>query len=183
MWTVPNLLTLLRLALIPIFMLTFYLPFPYHEWATAGVFLLAALTDWFDGFLARRLKQLSEFGAFLDPVVDKLMVVAALILLVCAYPVWWMTLAAIVIVMREITVSALREWMAELGQRKKIKVSYLGKVKTTTQMVALVILLSQQPGLSWITLIGFLCLFVAVIMTLWSMCVYLAVFLRSLPRH
>jgi len=173
MWTIPNLLTLLRLVLIPVFVLVFYLPFHGHELTTAAIFLVAAITDWFDGFLARKLKQSSQFGAFLDPVVDKLMVAAALILLVSAYPTWWMSIAAIVILIREISVSALREWMAKVGQHAKVKVSYIGKIKTTMQMVALLILLSQPAAITAITLIGIIALYVAVVLTIWSMVIYL----------
>ena len=173
MWTIPNILTFLRLLLIPVFIICFYLPWPNFRWVSAGIFLLAAITDWFDGYLARQLNQSSPLGAFLDPVVDKLMVVAALLLLLSEYPQWWMTIATIVIVVREITVSALREWMAEIGQRAAVKVLFIGKVKTTMQMVALLILLSQPVGFTVMTLIGFICLFIAVLMTLWSMCLYL----------
>jgi len=173
MWTIPNLLTLLRLLLIPIFILCFYLPGPTFRWVTAGIFLLAAITDWFDGYLARQLNQISRLGAFLDPVVDKLMVVAALLLLLSEYSQWWMAIAAMVIVIREITVSALREWMAEIGQRATVKVSFIGKIKTVMQMVALLILLSQSTEFTTMTVIGFICLLVAVLLTLWSMCVYL----------
>lgn len=173
MWTIPNILTFLRLLLIPVFIVCFYLPGPTFRWITAGIFLLAAITDWFDGYLARQLDQSSPLGAFLDPVVDKLMVVAALLLLLSEYPQWWMTIAAMVIVVREITVSALREWMAELGQRAAVKVSSIGKVKTTMQMLALLILLSQPTQVTTITIIGFICLLIAVLLTLWSMCLYL----------
>ena len=172
-WTIPNLLTFLRILLIPVFVLLFFLHYPYSTYVVAIVFLLAAVTDWFDGFLARRLQQFSPFGEFLDPVADKLMVAAALILLITEYATWWMALAGIVIVSREIGISALREWMAGLGKRATVKVSYIGKVKTTLQMIALLVLLSQPHGYSWLVILGIVILWVAVILTLWSMMIYL----------
>ncbi len=172
-WTIPNILTLLRIISIPVFVLLFFLHYPYSSYVVAAIFLLAAITDWFDGFLARQLKQISPFGEFLDPVADKLMIAAALILLVVAYPTWWMSLASIVIVSRKIVVSALREWMAELGKRATVKVSFIGKVKTAVQMIAILLILSQQPYYNWLAIIGLVLLWVAVILTLWSMCIYL----------
>ena len=114
---IPNLLTVLRVLLIPVFILLFYLPFDWSYWAASGIFALAAVTDWFDGYLARRLEQSTPFGAFLDPVADKLMVAVALVLLVEEHANIWLTLPAAIIIGREIVVSALREWMAELGER------------------------------------------------------------------
>lgn len=172
-WTVPNLLTYFRLLLIPCFVVAFYLPIEHVEWLTAGIFLLAAVTDWADGFLARYLKQISEFGAFLDPVVDKLMVGAALVLLVSLYPKWWMALPGVVIVSREIVISALREWMAEMGKRATVKVNLVGKLKTTMQMIAIFVLLSQPKGNTPLVILGFVLMYVAVILTLWSMTYYL----------
>lgn len=171
--TIPNLLTISRILLIPIFILFFFLHFHDSTYVVAAIFLIAAITDWMDGFLARKLKQYSPFGEFLDPVADKLMVAAALILLVSEYPTWWVVIAAIVIVSREIIISALREWMAELGKRSSIKVSYIGKVKTTVQMIALLMLLSQPYSYNMIVVLGFILLWVAVLLTLWSMCIYL----------
>lgn len=171
--TLPNILTFLRLLLIPVFVIAFYLPFGWANWLTAAIFLFAAVTDWLDGYLARKMKQSSAFGAFLDPVADKLMVAAALLLLVSQYPSPWMAIAGIVIVSREILISALREWMAELGKRAAVKVSMVGKVKTTMQMVALLILLSQPPGYSAVVIVGFVLMYVAVVLTLWSMLLYL----------
>ncbi len=171
--TLPNCFTFLRIILIPCFVLVFYLPFTWAHWLVAGVFLFAAVTDWLDGYLARVMKQSSAFGAFLDPVADKLMVAAALLLLVSQYPSPWMAVAGIVIVSREILISALREWMAELGQRAAVKVSMVGKIKTTVQMVSLLILLSQPPGYSTVVICGFVLMYLAVILTLWSMVIYL----------
>ena len=139
--TVPTMLTLLRIAMIPVLVLVFYLPFAWANFATALVFALASLTDWLDGWIARRYHQFSAFGAFLDPVADKLMVSTALFLIVQGHPTAWMALWAAVIVGREIAVSALREWMAEVGQRARVKVATVGKFKTIAQMVALLCLL------------------------------------------
>lgn len=139
--TVPTLLTLLRIVLIPVLVLVFYLPYKWTNFAASAVFALAAFTDWLDGWIARRYHQYSAFGAFLDPVADKLMVAVALFLIVQGHPTPWMAFWAAVIVGREIAVSALREWMAELGQRAKVKVAVVGKIKTVVQMVALLCLL------------------------------------------
>ncbi len=135
--SLPNLLTLMRIALIPIFIGVFYLPFTWAHSAAAIIFALASFTDWLDGYLARKLKLLSPFGAFLDPVADKLLVASSLLLLVGANEVHYITLPAIVIVGREIVISALREWMAEIGSRASVAVGYVGKVKTALQMIAL----------------------------------------------
>ena len=134
---IPNLLTLLRVLLIPIFILLFYLPTSWSYLTASAVFALAAATDWLDGYLARRLGQSTPFGAFLDPVADKLMVAVALVLLVEEHANLWLTLPAVIIIGREIVVSALREWMAELGARAQVAVSNLGKWKTAAQMLAL----------------------------------------------
>ena len=174
MWNIPNILTLLRIVLIPVFVLVFYLPFAWARLACALVFALAAVTDWFDGYLARRWSQTSPFGAFLDPVADKLMVAVALLLLVQSEPTPILAIPAVVIIGREITISALREWMAELGARGRVAVSMIGKIKTAIQMIAILLLIYQQPLLGLpIHSIGFVLLYVAAILTLWSMFVYL----------
>lgn len=167
-------ITLLRIALIPVLIVVFYLPFDWANAAAAAVFALASFTDWLDGFLARRLRQTSRFGAFLDPVADKLMVAVALVLLVQGYPTPALAIPAAIILGREIAVSALREWMAELGKRTHVAVSVVGKFKTTTQMLALLLLLYHDPigGVSTRD-IGFVCLYVAAGLTLWSMTMYL----------
>jgi len=171
---IPTLLTLIRIALIPVFVLAYYLPVSWANIATAAIFVLAGATDWFDGYLARRLNQTSAFGAFLDPVADKLMVAVALVLLMQTHPTAWMAIPAAIIIGREIAVSALREWMAELGQRAHVAVSFLGKYKTTAQIVALILLLYHQPLFGLDTpLIGFVLLYAAAALTLWSMLVYL----------
>ncbi|MEE4278193.1 MAG: CDP-diacylglycerol--glycerol-3-phosphate 3-phosphatidyltransferase [Halieaceae bacterium] len=172
---IPNLLTLLRIALVPVLVLIFYLPFRGHLLVAAGVFALAAITDWFDGYLARRLGQTTPFGAFLDPVADKLMVAVALVLLVERHNDLLFTLAASVIIGREIVVSALREWMAELGRRTSVAVSMIGKVKTAFQMVSIVVLLAvdaERDG-SEVLAAGVILLYVAAGLTLWSMWQYL----------
>jgi len=173
-WTIPNILTLLRIALIPVFMLVYYLPVSWNHLATTAIFGLAALTDWFDGYLARRLGQSSPFGAFLDPVADKLIVAVALVMLVQTNPSFWFVVPAAVIVGREIAISALREWMAEIGERAQVAVSVIGKIKTTTQMIALLLLLYRDPLWGMPTAeIGVVLLYVAAVLTLWSMIIYL----------
>ncbi len=169
---IPNILTLLRIVLIPVFVLVYYLPYAWGPMAAALGFAFAAITDWVDGYLARKLDQASPFGAFLDPVADKLMVATALVLLVDTYSVFWITAPAIIIIGREIVISALREWMAELGKRANIAVSYVGKLKTALQMLSIFIMLASVPYtmFSWI---GIGALYVASVLTLWSMYVYL----------
>ena len=170
---IPNALTWMRVALIPVFVVLFYAPFHWSHIATAAVFALAAVTDWLDGFLARQLGQTSLFGAFLDPVADKLMVAVVLVLLVQADPRMSLAVPAAIIIGREIAVSALREFMAELGQRATVAVALVGKLKTVLQMVAIVLMLLREPlfGLP-IYEIGFAALYAAVLLTLWSMVAY-----------
>ncbi|MCU7805976.1 MAG: CDP-diacylglycerol--glycerol-3-phosphate 3-phosphatidyltransferase [Candidatus Thiodiazotropha sp. (ex Lucinoma annulata)] len=174
MWNIPNILTLLRIVLIPVFVLLFYLPVEWARYSCAIVFAVAAVTDWFDGYLARRWGQVSPFGAFLDPVADKLMVAVALLLLVQSEPTPAFAIPAAVIIGREITVSALREWMAEVGARGMVAVSMIGKFKTAVQMVAILLLIYSEPlwGIPIYT-VGFVLLYMAAILTLWSMVVYL----------
>ena len=174
MTSLPTILTYMRIALIPVFLIAYYLPVEWANVAATIIFGLAAFTDWLDGYLARKLDQASRFGAFLDPVADKLMVAAALVLLVQDNPTPWMAVAAVVIIGREIAISALREWMAEIGQRGQVAVSNIGKYKTTAQMAALFMLIYNEPlfGLPIYT-IGLVLLYVAVVLTLWSMFLYL----------
>jgi|ERR1700733_9018754 len=170
----PNLLTLARIAMIPVVMLVFFLPYTWSPPVTCLIFALAGITDWLDGYLARRFNQSSAFGKFLDPVADKLMVTTALLLLLSDDPRLWLTLAVIVIVGREITISALREWMAEMGRPQHVAVSYIGKVKTTVQMLAIGLMLFQYPlGPVDIYGLGVGMLVVAAGLTLWSMFMYL----------
>lgn len=186
----PNLLTLLRIVLIPIFIVTYYLPFSWAGAAATALFVAAAVTDWLDGYLARKLNQSSRFGAFLDPVADKLIVAAALILLVADGRVHLQVidsrlfaLTVIIIIGREIAISALREWMAEVGKRHSVAVTFVGKFKTVGQMVAIPFLLYQQPiGDLPIFLIGELTLYIAAALTLWSMIVYIRAAWPDLTR-
>ena len=171
---IPNTLTVSRIILIPVLVLVFYWPFENHKLVAAAIFGLAAITDWFDGYLARRLAQMTEFGAFLDPVADKLMVAVALVLLVEQHNSIVFTIAACVIIGREIVISALREWMAELGERTSVAVSYIGKVKTTFQMIAIAALLAiPEDAEIWILGVAVTVLYIAAILTLWSMVIYL----------
>lgn len=172
--SIPNLLTLLRIALIPVFIIFFYLPVSYGNQVCAAIFALAAATDWLDGYLARRLNQVSAFGAFLDPVADKLMVAAALILVVQADPTPALAIPAIIIVGREVSISALREWMAEMGERAKVAVTVIAKIKTAAQMVAILMLIYREPiGELPVYTIGYVLLYVSAILAVWSMFVYI----------
>lgn len=173
--SLPNILTLTRIILIPILIIIFYLPFPWAHVVTAIIFASACFTDWLDGYLARKLEQMSPFGAFLDPVADKLLISTSLLLLVGVRDLNYITLPAIIIVGREIVISALREWMAEIGSRASVTVSYVGKVKTSVQMVAIVLLLAFHPETSWLGMIGFILLYFAAILTIWSMVAYLSI--------
>jgi len=176
--TIPTILTLFRILLIPVLIVVYYLPLSWtHPWtnfAATFVFVLGALTDWADGWIARRWNQTSAFGAFLDPVADKLAVTVALLLIMELHPSHWMTMLAIVIIGREIAISALREWMAEVGQGRKTKVAWLGKLKTIVQMVAISLLLYRQNLLGLPTFrIGLELLGVAAALTLMSAYSYL----------
>lgn len=184
----PNILTLLRILFIPFLVLVFYLPVSWGHLAAAILFGLASVTDWLDGYLARTMGLSTKLGAFLDPLADKLIVSIVLVLLVgepqfqfislssivYAMPVWVITIPSAIIVSREIIVSALREWMAELGKRASVAVSYLGKIKTSIQMIALTILLYCDPTTSvYIVIAGYLLLYIAAVLTIWSMLIYL----------
>ena len=182
LWTIPNILTVLRIALIPVFVGIFYLPknsmtlgaFPAH-WVNitaTSVFALAAFTDWLDGFLARKFNQTSNFGAFLDPVADKLMVAAALLVLVEFERIG--AVIALIIIGREIAVSALREWMASLGKSSNVAVASIGKVKTAMQMIAILLLLYYDKIGGFNTkFIGQILIIFAAFLTLISMAYYL----------
>lgn len=183
----PNLLTWLRILMIPLLVGVFYSP---PDWianhdknlAATAIFSLAAITDWLDGYLARTLNQTSAFGAFLDPVADKLMVATALIILV------WLSrveaFIAVIIIGREIAISALREWMARLGHSKNVAVSFLGKLKTMSQMAAIILLLYHDElfGLSAYA-VGTFLVYLAAILTLWSMVYYLKMALPEITKH
>ncbi len=170
----PNLLTLVRIALVPVLVVTFLLPWKWSYLLGAGVFALASITDWLDGYLARRWQQTSQFGAFLDPVADKLIVVSALVMLVGAHANVWMSVAAVVIVGREVAISALREWMADMQRKGLVAVSWVGKAKTAVQMVAILVLLAHPADFSLaLVWVGYGLLYVATVLTLWSMVAYL----------
>lgn len=175
---IPNSLTLMRLIFVPVFVVLFYIPWHYSHVLVASIFILGAITDALDGYLARNLHQETKFGAFLDPVVDKLVVVIALLLIISEMNSIYITLPAIVIVGREIIVSALREWMAELGKRASVAVSMIGKIKTTIQMISVILLLLYTPRVisiwnSSYKIIGICALYIASLLTLWSMIIYI----------
>ena len=176
--TIPNLLTALRIALIPVFAGVFFIS-GWGPQVSAALFAIASITDWVDGYLARRLGQSSAFGAFLDPVADKLLVCVALVLLVSQDGELWLVAPACVIIGREIAISALREWLASTRDRARLAVSWLGKCKTLLQLVSLVMLLwgVSQPE-SELYLYGLVMLGLAAIMTLVSMGFYLNLALR-----
>jgi CDP-diacylglycerol--glycerol-3-phosphate 3-phosphatidyltransferase len=183
-FNLPTNLTLLRIALIPLLTVIFYLPWEYANLACALVFLFAGLTDWLDGYLARKMAQETPFGAFLDPVADKLMVAIVLVLIVQQQADPYLAIPAAIIIGREITIASLREWMAEIGQRAKVKVSQLGKWKTTAQMLAITLLLYHEDiaGIP-ITLSGYVLLYIAAALTLWSMVNYLRAALAAMAEE
>ncbi|KXS35830.1 MULTISPECIES: CDP-diacylglycerol--glycerol-3-phosphate 3-phosphatidyltransferase [Idiomarina] len=180
-WNIPNILTSFRILLIPVFLIVFYLPFEDARFWSAFIFWLAAITDALDGWIARKFNQFTEFGAFLDPVADKAMVIAALVVLVEDYNAWYITVPALTMICRELIVSALREWMAQRGNRDKVAVSNLGKLKTIAQMVALIGLLwDANIWTFWISIVLF---FTAFVLTLWSMWEYLRAAGSQLTRN
>ncbi|MGA8149028.1 MAG: CDP-diacylglycerol--glycerol-3-phosphate 3-phosphatidyltransferase [Gallionellaceae bacterium] len=186
-FNIPNLLTWFRIVMIPVFLGMFYLSdetisLHYKHLFSALIFAFAAITDWLDGYLARSLNQTSAFGAFLDPVADKLMVAAALILLVSLEQVD--AIIAFIIIGREIAISALREWMAKLGAGKNIAVSMLGKIKTTFQMIAILFLLYQEPLFGLLTVkLGTFLIYLAALLTLWSMGYYLILAMPQILKN
>ena len=200
MMTLPNIITLSRIGLIPVFVGLFYLqpgylegaplalinkgtPLPWINNVLVIIFILISVSDFVDGLLARKLNQISAFGAFLDPVADKLLVCVALVLLTDYYHSWFITVPAMIIISREILVSALREWMGEIGKRAKISVSWIGKSKTFMQMISILFLLYQQSlfilSSKDIYTIGLVLLFSATILTLWSGFNYLIAGLKT----
>jgi CDP-diacylglycerol--glycerol-3-phosphate 3-phosphatidyltransferase len=171
---IPTLLTLGRVAVIPVVLALFYLRWQHARHIAAALFVVASLTDWLDGWLARRLNQTSGFGAFLDPVADKLLVAVALVMLLHNDPTGLMPILAAIIIGREITISALREWLAEVGQRRRAAVSWVGKTKTAFQMTAISLLLWSTPiGPIDTNAVGMILLLAAALLTLWSMIGYL----------
>lgn len=171
MINIPNILTGFRIFLIPIFVVVYYLPVTWAAPIAALIFFLAGITDILDGYLARKLNQSTPFGAFLDPVADKIMVAVSLVMIVDHYAVIWIAIPAMIMICREIVISALREWMAEIGQRASVAVSRIGKIKTFSQMMALFLLIWQQSEM--MEMVGFGFMFIATVLTLWSMFVYL----------
>lgn len=176
----PTYLTLFRVVLIPLFIGAFYLPPAYAPEISTLIFFIASMTDWFDGYLARKWNQTTRLGAFLDPVADKVLVAVALVCVAEYYHSWWITIPAAIMISREIIISGLREWMAELGERANVAVSWLGKVKTTAQMLALGGLLWRQSQL--MEILAFILLYVASILTIWSMLQYLKASKKSLLK-
>lgn len=177
----PTYLTLFRVVLIPLFVLAFYLPADYYAAEISTfIFFIASMTDLFDGFLARKWNQTTRLGAFLDPVADKVLVAVALVCVVEYYHTWWITIPAAIMISREIIISALREWMAELGERASVAVSIWGKVKTMAQMLALGGMLWRQSFA--MEVLAFILLYVASFLTLWSMFQYLKASRQSLLK-
>ena len=180
-FNIPTNLTLLRIALIPLLTVIFYLPWTYSNLACTLIFVFAGFTDWLDGYLARKMQLETPFGAFLDPVADKLMVAMVLVLIVQQQASPYLAIPAAVIIGREITIASLREWMAEIGQRAHVKFSKLGKWKTTAQMLAIGMLLYRDDLLGVpINYCGYGLLYIAAILTLWSMVNYLSAALAVL---
>ncbi|WDE07774.1 CDP-diacylglycerol--glycerol-3-phosphate 3-phosphatidyltransferase [Thalassomonas viridans] len=182
MWTIPNQITFFRIILIPVFLIVFYLPVSWHHFGAAFIFWLAAISDALDGYLARRLKQSTDFGAFIDPVADKLMVTCALVVIVQDYHQWWISIPALIMVAREVFISALREFMSSRGKRDEVAVSTLGKYKTAAQMLALIgliwrpdydipLILFNFPQELFMGL-AYVLYFIATILTFWSMVTY-----------
>jgi len=188
MHRIPNALTMFRVILIPFYVLFYYLPFDLSNFVAALIFVIACLTDLLDGYLARKWQVCSRFGAFLDPVADKIMVCVALILMVSHYGKYeanyfpyisvFITLCAIVVVSREIVISALREWMAEIGSRARVAVSWIGKWKTTIQMIAIAGLIWRYDH--WMVYLALVLLLLAVVLTIWSMVDYIIAGVRAI---
>lgn len=178
---IPIIFTASRVLLIPFVVLAFYIP-GYGHFISALLFVIAALTDWVDGYLARSLKQVTKLGAFLDPVADKLLVAISLVIVVGEFGSIYFAIPAAIIISREILISALREWMAEVGKRASVAVNQIAKIKTAVQMTAIAILLLYRPEISpfYLKFLGLVLLYVAAVLTLWSMIVYLKAAWQSL---
>lgn len=169
-----NLVTCSRVLLVPVIVLVYYSGFAWSQLAAAGLFAIASISDWLDGYLARKLNMASAFGAFLDPVADKLLVVMALVLLTANYPSPWFVIPVAVIIGREVFVSALREWMASRNQRDVVAVGYIGKVKTTVQMISITLLLLWTPVWpAWVLHLGYVLIYLSAALSVWSMMIYL----------
>ena len=174
LFSAPNLFTMLRIVLVPVLVIAFYFPLNGGHSIAAAIFVLAAISDWLDGYLARRMQLSSRFGAFLDPVADKILVAIALVLLVSDPNLYYITIPSTIIIGREIIVSGLREWMAEIGKRASVAVSFVGKAKTACQMLSIVLLLYCHAGVDlWLQRAGVILLYAAAVLTLWSMVMYL----------
>ena len=169
-----NFMTILRILAIPVFIGVYYADFRGHYLVSSLIFILACITDWLDGYLARKLDQCTPFGAFLDPVADKILVTVALVMLAANFASPWFVIPAAIMVAREVLISALREWMAEQNKRNLVAVGWLGKVKTTVQMIAIIVLLASDPqGSVWFWGTGYMLIYGAAFLTLWSMISYL----------
>ena len=182
--TLPTAITLFRIVLIPLFVIVFYLPFSWTNIAGAAIFFVACVSDWVDGYLARSMKLESPFGAFLDPVADKLIVVVIIVLLVQANPSIYVALPSVIIVAREISISALREWMAQIGSSATLKVSFIGKAKTMAQMWALGFMVFRDPFLGLpIFEIGLAIYYLAAILNIVSMVIYMRAAWPVITQH
>ena len=174
MWNLPNIITIFRILLLPLFVIFFFIDGVAARWITLAIFCTAAWTDWLDGFLARKMNIESPFGAFLDPVADKLLVTVTLVMLAANYSSPWFVIPAAIMVAREVLISALREWMSGNNQRDVVAVGYIGKVKTTTQMLAIIALLAAHPGtIDVLLVVGYVLIYISAVLTLWSMFSYL----------
>lgn len=183
-FNLPTNITLLRIALIPLLTVVFYLPWDYSNLVCTLIFIIAGITDWLDGYLARKMQMETPFGAFLDPVADKLMVAMVLVILVQQQASPYLAIPAAIIIGREITIASLREWMAEIGQRATVKVSQLAKWKTGAQMLSIGLLLYRDDLLGVpINSIGYVLLYIAALLTLWSMINYLKAALAAMTEE
>lgn len=171
---IPVLLTLLRILAIPVIVIIYLLPFHWAHPLAAILLGLAAFTDWLDGYLARSLSQTTQFGAFLDPVADKLLVAVSLVMVLSSHLIPYLGIASAIIIGREIAISALREWMSAIGKRVGVRVTHIAKYKTAIQMLSLGMLVWYHPeSYDWILWIGPILLYIAAFLTIWTMCIYL----------
>src|SRR3990167_7367218 len=171
---IPLILTVLRIVAIPVIAIIYMLPFSWAHPVASLLLALAAFTDWLDGYLARSWSQMTQLGAFLDPVADKLLVAVALVMVLSSHLIPYLGIAAAVIIGREIAISALREWMSTIGKRVGVRVTHIAKYKTAIQMLALGMLVWYHPGsYDWFAWVGPILLYFAAILTIWSMCIYL----------
>ena len=170
---IPNVVTFSRISLIPVFMVVYYLPFHYAHFAATIIFAVACVTDLLDGYLARSLQQISPLGSFLDPVADKLLITTAIVLVLGHSQMDYLTIPSVIIVAREVLVSALREWMAEIGKRASVAVNFLGKFKTVLQMFAVgALVFVSKDSAKFVYIVAYISYYTAAILTLWSMVVY-----------